>query len=302
MQDTEHLFLEKLNGHEVVFIEQPLTAENAHLAEGADVVCVFVDCTVSREVLERLTNLRVLVAESTGTNHIDLEAAKERGVFVASVPGYGLHAVAEFTFALLLAVSRKVFAAYKEVSQEKVFHSRKFLGLDLFGKTIGVVGMGHIGTSVAKIAKGFGMEVVAFDTYQDPTVAASVGYSYVSLEELLQQSDVVTLHVPNIPETRHLINAAAIAKMKKGAILINTARGEVVETKALIDALKSGQLRGAGLDVLEGEQVGLDGEELLRIPSVIITPHIAYHSREADMDRVGMAVQAILDYNKAHGS
>ncbi len=314
-KETEGLFTAALAGHDVVFTPEPLSLSSAHLAEGAEVISVFVDCDVSKEVIDKLTEVKLIVAESTGIDHIDAAYAEQRGIRVASVPGYGVSAVAEFTFGLMLNLSRKISLASEQVREHGEFNVRAFQGFDLSGKTLGVVGTGRIGMHVIEIARGFNMNIVAFDVHPDNARAAALGFSYVGLLELAEQADVVTLHVPYIPETHHLISAGVFAKMKHGAILINTARGEVVDTIAFIEALKSGKIAGAGLDVLEGErELHREGELIMQIaeshdlrpligdhmlmdmPNVIVTPHIAFHSKEADADRVSKAVHAITEY------
>ena len=314
--DTEGLFTAALTGHEVVFVQEPLSLQNAGLAAGAEAIAVFVDCDVSKAVIDAMPGVKLIVAESTGTDHIDMTYAKEKSIKVANVPGYGVSSVAEFTFGLMLNLSRHINFASQEVRESGTFDVRAFQGFDLQGKTLGIVGTGRIGMHVAEIARGFGMKIIAFDVHPDATRAAELGFTYVSLLELAAQADVITLHVPYMKETHHLINAEVFARMKQGVILINTARGEVVDTVAFIDALRSGKVAGAGLDVLEGErelhkegtiikmQVSpehdlrpLVGDHMLMdMPNVIVTPHIAFHSKEADMDRGSRAVDAIAEY------
>ena len=317
-KDTEALFTGALAGHEITFVPEPLSLANVQLAAGAEVIAVFVDCDVSKAVIERLPSVKLIVAESTGVDHIDMAAAKERGISVANVPGYGVSSVAEFTFGLMLNLSRHINLASQEVRDIGKFDVRAFQGFDLQGKTLGIVGTGRIGSHVAEIGRGFGMKVIAFDVHPDAARAAELGFTYVTLSELAAQSDIVTLHVPYMPETHHLINADLFARMKMGVLIVNTARGEVIDTVALVEALKSGKVAGAGLDVLEGErelhkegaiikmQVSeghdlrpLIGDHMLMdMPNVIVTPHIAFHSKEADTDRVSRAVGAITEYIK----
>ena len=222
-----------------------------------DILIPFVHTKVDREFLDGLPNLRLIATRSTGVDHIDLQTATARGVGVANVSDYGSVAVAEYTFALLLSLTRL----------------RAAIGTDLSGKVIGVVGTGAIGRHVIQIAHGFGMNVIAYDIEHHP------GIAYVdALDDLLAQANVVTLHVPVTPATRHLIDERAIAKMKRGTILINTARGALVDTTALARALRSGHLAGAGLDVLEGSG---DEEAGAPLPNAIVTPHVAYDTYEA---------------------
>ncbi len=317
-KDTEVLFTSALAGHEVIFVPEPLSPANVQLAADAEVIAVFVDCDVSKAVIEAMPRVKLIVAESTGVDHIDMKYAEERGIKVANVPGYGVSSVAEFTFGLMLNLSRHINLASQEVRDIGKFDVRAFQGFDLQGKTLGIVGTGRIGSHVAEIGRGFGMKVIAFDVHPDQARATELGFTYVTLPELAAQSDVVTLHVPYLPETHHLINAPLFAQMKTGVIIINTARGEVIDTLALVEALKSGKVAGAGLDVLEGErelhkegnlikmQVSeghdlrpLIGDHMLMdMPNVIVTPHLAFHSKEADMDRVSRAVAAITAYSK----
>lgn len=322
-KDTEELFTGALAGHEVIFVPEPLSPANVQLAADAEVIAVFVDCDVSKAVIEAMPRVKLIVAESTGVDHIDMKYAEERGIKVANVPGYGVSSVAEFTFGLMLNLSRHINLASQEVRDIGKFDVRAFQGFDLQGKTLGIVGTGRIGSHVAEIGRGFGMKVIAFDVHPDQARATELGFTYVTLPELAAQSDVVTLHVPYLPETHHLINAPLFAQMKTGVIIINTARGEVIDTLALVEALKSGKVAGAGLDVLEGErelhkegnlikmQVSeehdlrpLIGDHMLMdMPNVIVTPHLAFHSKEADMDRVSRAVGAITAYiTPAHTS
>ena len=267
----------------------------------AEVISVFVNHPVNAAEMDKYPKLRLIATRSTGTDHIDAQEAQKRGITVASVPGYGAPTVAEFAFALLLALSRKVCDAHKQVTETGSFSQSGMTGFDLAGKTIGVVGCGKIGQHTARIAKGFGMKVLVCDAHHDDKLAGEIGFAYAELPELLGASDVISLHVPYIKETHHLINRQNISQIKKGAYLINTARGAVVETAALVKALEEGILAGAGLDVLEEEgdmqdemhllsgahpreeelKVVLENHYLIDHPRVIITPHIAFDTREA---------------------
>lgn len=281
------------------FVSGPLTEVNAAAARGAAVVSVFIYSRVTRAVLRRLKGLRLIATRSTGFDHIDLKAAKAAGVQMANVPSYGENTVAEHTFALILALSRNLHKAYVRTVRGD-FSLEGLQGFDLKGKTLGVVGAGKIGLHVIKMAKGFGMEVLAFDTRQNPFLAEVLDFSYVPLAELLRRSDVVTLHTPYMPATRHIMDRKAFGRMKKGALFINTARGGLVDTSALVWALDQGIVGGAGLDVLEGEELvkeerqlleknfpkeklvtALRNHILLHRENVVITPHIAFDSKEA---------------------
>ncbi len=287
-------------GLEVEVFGAPLLPQ-VPVPTGVDILSVFVDSEVTKEVLDTLPNVKLIAARSAGVDHIDAATCKERGITIVNVPHYGEVTVAEHTFALLLALSRKVFQSY-ERTEKMNFNRDGLQGFDLAGKTIGVIGCGNIGRNVIAIAKGFRMNVIAFDAKPDAELAAKEGFTFKnSLEELLQESDVITLHVPYLPTTHHIINKESLKTAKKGAILINTARGGLVETAGLLWALEEGKLSGAGLDVLEGEHDTYDRirfmsrnpddpEELQTLvrnhmlvsrEDVIITPHNAYNSVEA---------------------
>lgn len=287
--------------HDVV--EVFTTSLTSKLAEEsqAEVVSVFVSSQVTREVLDTFPRLKLIAARSAGVDHIDLVACRERGITVVNVPRYGENTVAEHAFALILALSRKIFQSYERT--EKMNFDRDGLqGFDLAGKTLGVVGCGNIGRNVVRIGRGFLMNVVVYDVKIDEEIAGQEGVRFVSsLEDLLAVSDVVTLHVPYMKATHHMINKESLAHIKKGAILINTARGGLIETQALLAALEHKALSGVGMDVLEGELDTFDriafmsagshdveklaalvrNHLLVAREDVIITPHNAYNSREA---------------------
>jgi D-lactate dehydrogenase len=269
-------------------------------AERVEVLSPFIGSRVGPAELDRLPALRLIATRSTGFDHIDLREAGRRGVTVCNVPVYGDNTVAEHTFALILSLSRKLRETYERVRRDE-FHLSKLEGFDLRGRTLGVVGTGHIGLRVIQIARGFSMEVVASDPREQPLLADVLGFRYLPLDELLARSDIVSLHAPLLPSTRHLINADTLARMKRGALLINTARGALVDTDALVEALEAGHLGGAGLDVLEHESMLIDEDQaraglhdveamratllnnlLLRRDDVIFTPHLGFNSREAN--------------------
>lgn len=288
--------------HTLLFIPEPLRSDTAPAAQNAEIVSTFVRSTPNAEVLAELSALTFLTSRSMGTDHIDLKTCAERGITVARVPAYGENTVAEHTFALILALSRKLFQSYERTERMK-FNREGLRGFDLAGKTIGVIGVGKIGRNVCRIARqGFQMQVIAYDTQPDPGLAAELGFTYApSLEDLLARSDVITLHAPYLPATHHLVNQENIAKAKKGAILVNTARGALVDTQALLWALNEKILQGVGLDVLEEENFVYEEAELLvnDVPAgkdlatvlrnhilverddVIVTPHNAFNSHEA---------------------
>lgn len=291
----------KLPEDEVVMVSPENGVQEVFADTEVEAVSIFVHNAFGPAEMDRLPKLKYVATRSTGFDHIDLAEAKKRGIVVSNVPSYGVNTVAEFAFALLLALSRRICEANDRVSKEGSYSQKGLQGFDLAGKTIGIVGMGHIGVYVARIAKGFGMNVLVFDVHPDTALAAEIGFSYTELDELLSRSDVVTLHVPYNPHTHHLMNAERFAKMKRGAVLINTARGAVVETAALVTALENGTLGGAGLDVVEEEDDMLDemkifknaapdakeavtileNRYLMQHPRVIVTPHIAFDTKEA---------------------
>ncbi|MBN1155147.1 hydroxyacid dehydrogenase [candidate division KSB1 bacterium] len=288
-----------LKGHTVEFFHDPLNAENVKHIEDFDIVSVFIYSIIDESVLNRLPNLKAIATRSTGFDHIDLEACEKRGIGVFNVPFYGENTVAEHTFALILSLSRNVHKAYMKTIRWD-FSIDGLIGFDLKGKTLGVIGAGFIGLNVIRIAKGFDMNVIVFDVNKNKMISEVLGFKYVSMDELLANSDIITLHVPYNKHTHHLINRDSIKKIKKGAVLINTSRGGVAETEALIEALDSKILSGIGLDVLEGEGLIKEEKQLLYDPqkledmgkivkdhillskeNVVFTPHIAFYSHEA---------------------
>ena len=314
-------------GVESTFFNEKLTSDSldgvAAAAKDSEVVCVFINSTISPEVIDALPALRLIVTRSTGYDHVDVAYAKSKGIVVSNVPSYGSRTVAEFTFALMLNLSRKLVDASNQIRENGNFDISAFRGFDLFGKTLGVVGTGRIGKNVIRIAKAFGMNVVAFDLFPDEKFAQENAFSYAALDAVLSTSDVVTIHTPYTKETYHLINKDNIKLFKKGAYLINTARGEIVDTDALVWALENKIIAGAGLDVLEGERklkeeedflkdaqmpVGadkgrdfktlLEDHMLIDMPNVIVTPHIAFSSREAEAEILKTSVENILGFIK----
>ena len=279
--------------HEIRYSEAHLDAGTAALAEGSDAVCPFVNDKVDGEVLSRLHDLgvRLVTLRGAGFNNVDLAAAERLGISVARVPTYSPHAIAEHTVALILALNRKIHRAYARV-REGNFSLDGLLGFDLNGHTVGIIGSGRIGVALARIMAGFGCRVLASDPIESEQLT-ELGGQYVPLDELLASSDIITLHCPLTPETRHLIDAGAIGRMKRGVMLLNTSRGAVIETKAIIDGLKTGVIGYLGLDVYE-EEGDLFFEDmsqhviqddvfarLLTFPNVLITGHQAFFTEEA---------------------
>ncbi len=291
----------RLRDVEPVFSHE--TVQGTGLAEFMDSwgICVFIYSQLTSDILKKFPELKLISTRSTGFDHIDIDFCKKRKIHVANVPFYGENTVAEHTFALILALSRNVHKAYCRTIRQD-FSLEELQGFDLKRKTLGVIGCGKIGLHVIRIAKGFGMEVLTYDTKKEVFLAEVLGYRYVPFEELLGASDVISLHVPYNKNTHHLISRDSLKKVKRGAILINTARGGLVDTEALVWALDKGILGGAGLDVLEGEELMLEegyvlkrdyskdvlktfvqNQMLLRREDVVITPHNAFNSREATL-------------------
>lgn len=280
------------------------------------IISTFIDSKIGDAEMARFPSLKLIVTRSTGFDHIDVSAAEARGIAVANVPSYGEHTVAEFAFALLLALSRQVIDADERV-RSGTFSPKGLRGFDLSGKTIGVVGCGHIGLHAIKMANGFNMRVLGFDVTRNEELARKMNFTYSTLPELFAQSDIITLHVPYNPHTHHLINKDNIGSIKKGAHLINTSRGAVIETEALVEAIKSGIIAGAALDVLEEEGELSDEMTLLRAPhpndehlrtilnedhfliqhpKVIVTPHLAFNTTEAVERIVSTATESIVSF------
>lgn len=289
-------FLDQANvnrGHDLHYFEARLTPATCALARECPAVCAFVNDQLNADVLALLASggTRMIALRSSGFNHVDLRKARELGFTVARVPAYSPYAVAEHTIALILVLDRKIHRAYSRV-RDGNFALDGLLGFDLHGRTVGIVGTGKIGTVVARILVGFGCRVLAYDVAPSQECRA-MGVEYVPLDGVWTQSDIVTLHTPLTPETRHIVDAKAIALMKPGVMVINTGRGALVDTPAVIAGLKSGHIGHLGLDVYEEEE-GLFSEDLsshviqddvfarlLTFPNVVVTAHQAFFTREA---------------------
>jgi len=260
------------------------------LAKDADILCARDQfMKYDRSVIDQLPRLKLIVTRSTGYDHVDWKYAASKGIPVCNVPGYGSNTVAEFAAGLLLSVSRKIHKA-AERYQRGNYAIDGMEGIDLEGKTIGIAGTGSIGLKMARIAKGLGMRICAYDIYENRDAAAEIGFEYLSLEKLLEESDVISLHLPLTEETHHLVNAQTLKSMKPGAILINTGRGELVDTEAMLSALREGKLYGAGLDVIEGERKKTHD---FRDLNVVVTTHVGWFTREAVRRIVTIALDNI---------
>jgi D-lactate dehydrogenase len=316
--EENYLRQSALAAHELFFHADPLQRENINLAKEAEVLSVFIYSRLGAAELAQMPQIKLIATRSTGFDHIDLKACRERNITVTNVPFYGENTVAEHTFGLILALSRNIHRAYVRTSHGN-FSWDGLMGFDLKGKTLGVIGAGHIGLHVIRMAKGFGMSVLAFDVRQDQFLAEVLDFKYVALEKLLAQSDVISLHAPYNARTHHLINHDTLKLVKGGAILINTSRGGLVDTAALVRALDEGVLAGAGLDVLEGEDLIKEEKQLLASQesteklrlllsnhilrnreNVVITPHSAFNSREALNRILDTTVENIMAFVAAH--
>lgn len=300
--DKKDYVKKTLSAHEVVFVEEPMSVENSDKAADAQIIACFIYSQINDELLSKLQNLKLLVTMSTGFEHIDLSACKKRNVVASNVPSYGENTVAEHAMALLLALTKKIVPSVERTKTGN-FSLDGLRGSDLHGKTMGIIGTGKIGKNTAKLARAFGMRVIAFDRFPDNDFAKKEGVSYVLLDDLLSDSDVISLHAPETKETFHMINSQNVRKIKSGCFLINTARGSLVETEALLVGLKEGIFAGVGLDVLEEEyaireemellhehyhkkfdmKTLLEEHVLLEQPNVIVTPHNAFNTNEALM-------------------
>ena len=279
--------------HRLTYLEARLSRATAVLAGGAGAACLFVNDQANEAVLDEFARagLRLLALRSAGFNNVDLAAARRLGLAVARVPAYSPDAVAEHTVAMILSLNRSIHRAYARV-REGNFALDGLLGFDMKGRVVGVVGTGRIGAAVTKIMLGFGCRVLAHDPFPSPDCSA-MGVPYVALGELLAASDIVTLHCPLTPQSRHLIDAEAIRRMKRGAMLVNTGRGALVDTRAVVEGLKSGAIGHLGLDVYEEEGdlffQDLSGQviqddvfaRLLTFPNVLVTGHQAFFTAEA---------------------
>ncbi len=303
-------FLERANAgrHELRFLEPRLNAETAALAAGFEAVCIFVNDQLDANVIATLaqSGTKLLALRCAGYNNVDLAAAQRHGVTIVRVPAYSPYAVAEHTIALILALDRKLHRSYNRV-REGNFALEGLLGFDLRRRTIGIIGTGKIGTVVAEILRGFGCELLAFDPFPSDECRA-LGVRYVMPNELFSAADIITLHCPLTAENRHLIDAAALAQMKGGVMLINTSRGALLDTVAVIEALKSGKVGYLGLDVYEEEeQIFFEDRSsliisddvfsrLLTFPNVIITGHQGFFTREALGAIASTTIQNITDF------
>ncbi|TAE67372.1 MAG: 2-hydroxyacid dehydrogenase [Oscillatoriales cyanobacterium] len=308
--DRTFLTAANADKHELVFFEPRLNLETSVLAAGFPAVCAFVNDSLDAKTLETIAQngVRLLALRSAGFNHVDLAAARDLGLTLVRVPAYSPYAVAEHAVAMILSLNRKIHRAYNRV-REGNFALDGLLGFDLYGKTVGIVGTGKIGALTAKILHGFGCRLLGYDVSPNPDCLA-LGMEYVALAQLFANSDIVSLHCPLIPETYHLIGAEAIGQMKPGMMLINTSRGQLIDTKAVTKGLKSGRIGYLGLDVYEQEtdlffedlsnQVIQDDvfQRLLTFPNVLITGHQAFFTEEALQNIAETTIGNITDFEQ----
>ncbi len=287
-------------GWDARFFEEPAESLPDFERSGVEVLSCFIHSQVDCTLLDSCPKLRLVATRSTGVDHINFQDCRSRDVLVANVPHYGENTVAEHTLGLILCLARNIPEAAERVRRGNVA-LEGLLGSDLSGKTLGVVGAGRIGLHVIRMGRAMNMRVLAYDVMPQPLLGEVMGFEYVDLEQLLREADVVTIHCPLTPATHHLLDAEKLALMKPSALLVNTARGGIVDSKALLEALDEGRLAGAALDVLEGERVitedsvllrddsvpldelrlAVEAYQLMRHPRVIVTPHVAFYSREA---------------------
>lgn len=289
---------------------------NLEVAKNYDVISISSRSKINKDILDTLSSLKMISTRSTGIDHIDIEECQRRMIEVKGASTYGSNSVAEYTFALILTVAKKIVEAHQAVENDE-FSPEGLTGMELYGKTLGIIGLGRIGTNVARIAKGFGMKLLVSEIKPNEEVVKELGVQLVDLDTLLKESDIVTLHVPSQKDTYHLINRNNIKIMKVGSILVNTSRGAVVESEAIIWALNKGVLRGAGIDVVEEEEKMEDKtlvtsqmltkEDLLGVLSyhklrdrddVVFTPHNAFNTKEAITRRIKTTIENINNFCK----
>ncbi len=287
--------------HTVRLIEERLSSENvSQIDSNTEILSTFIYSRIDKAVLESLPNLRLIATRSTGYDHIDIDECKKRNIAVVNVPSYGENTVAEHAFGLVLNLTRNIHRAYLKTQLGDYTIDSSLMGMDIQGKTIGVIGGGRIGLHIARIAHGFRMNILVYDIHRDHFLETLIGFRYVSLDELLADADIIVLSLPLNEKTRHIMDKSAIEKMKDGVIIVNVARGGLIDTTALFAALDKGKIAGAGLDVIEGEELLPEDIQVLKrnsIPqtkktllvahkilerdNVVYTPHIAFYSRES---------------------
>ncbi|MFH0936883.1 MAG: NAD(P)-dependent oxidoreductase [Candidatus Daviesbacteria bacterium] len=295
----QEYFIKSLSDHKLSFFKKPLTEKFLPKKNDFEILSIFVNSKINAKVIRYFPKLKYIFVRATGFDSIDLNTANKKDITVFNVPSYGSRTVAEFTIGLILSLSRKIPHAFSNMRFNAKFNNDELRGFDLNEKTLGVIGTGRIGANVIKIAKEFNMKILANDVFPNLELSKTLNFPYLPLEELLPSSDIVTLHVPLMKETYHLINMKNIFLMKKGGFLVNTSRGGVLETKALVEAIKQNHLAGAALDVFEEEsqlktKQFFKKHPLAKLPQVIITPHMAFFSAEAEQSIWQTTIENIL--------
>lgn len=311
----QEYFNEHLHGYDVSYVSNPIDITT--VSQDTEILSVFVSSTVTKECIDKMPNLKLIATRSTGYDHIDVSYAISKGIIVTSVPSYGENTVAEYAFGLLLALTRKIPDTVRLTKENVCVPPEAIRGIDLAGKTLGIIGTGRIGKKVIAMGKGFGMNVIAYDPYQDTKAAETLGYTYATLDEVFKTADVISLHVPANDINYHMINRESLMLMKQGVYIINTARGELIDTQALLEALQTNKVAGVGLDVCEGEELlkkkcsidmftAATSDLLLKesaeltllksMPNVLLTPHVAYDTVEAIRRICGTTIDSITSF------
>lgn len=301
LKDWEEKYFEDVfrNKAEIIAYHTPLTDQEVHTVTDAEILCIFTYSQITKQILDQMPKLKYIITMSTGYDHIDMNECKVRNILVSNIPTYGETTVAEHTFALIFAIARRLIESHDRVKSGQ-FSPEGLTGFDLAGKTLGVIGIGNIGKHVIRIAKGIGMNVMGYKRSPDPELEKELGFKIVDMDTLLSTADIITIHIPYSQENHHFLNAEKLAKTKEGVVIINTARGALIDTKALLDGLNSEKIYAAGLDVLEEEPMlkeetqllshqynqeqllaTIENHILLHHPRVLITPHNAFNSEEA---------------------
>lgn len=310
--DEKARFKEEFENEEVKFFKESIQDVDISEYKDSDVISTFIYSKVFEEILEQLPNIKLITTRSTGMDHINVEYCKSRNIAVKNVPLYGENTVAEHTFALLLAISRRIRMSHARV-KDGSFSSRGLQGMELRDKTIGIIGGGRIGMHVARMASAFEMYVKVYDLKKDPFLADIVAFKYTDLEEIFKTADIISLHLPYNEATQHILDREAFEKMKDGVIIINTARGGLIDTNSLIEAIEKGKVSGAGLDVIEGEEFLLEenlynspveeaakliiqSKKLLDNENIVFTPHNAFNSKEAENRIINKTVENIREF------
>ena len=315
-KEMKDFFSNKLKKDKLLFFEKSIHEVPIKEYKNVEGVVVFIYSKVTSEIIKNLPKLKFVTTQSTGFDHVDVKYCEKKGIKVGYVPFYGENTVAEHTFALILNLSRKVHLSYMRTLKGD-YSIDGLRGFDLKGKTLGIIGVGHIGLHVIRMAKGFGMHVKAYDIGKDTFMSEVLHFQYSNLDDLLKTSDIISLHMPLNVHTQHFLNEKLLKKTKKGVLIINTARGGLIDTNALYNYLKKGHVGGVGIDVIEGEELIGHEDELVNNPkanknlklveidkkmfemeNVIFTPHNAFNSREAIERIMSTTIENILNYTE----